>query len=293
MNSLIKKINEINPNILKCNFSLKNFNTMKLECRVKYFIMPTSFVELKKVLLLLKEMGVGYYIIGNGSNIIFTEKEKECIIKLNFKKSCYDFIMVANDLLMIKSHEFYNKGYKGMEYVSNIPASIGGAIFMNAGAYDHFFSDIIEYVYYLDENLKFKVIGKEMCGFSYRKSIFKDSNKVILGCKVILKKEDKEVLKNIMQKCKEKRATTQPLELPNSGSIFKNIHGISAWKLIEFASLRGFKRNDAMISVKHCNFIVNLGNAKSDDVIYLINLMKNRVKKVFDINLEEEIIIID
>jgi len=290
---IIKEINKINKNILKCNISLKNFNTMKLDGKCKNFIMPTNIIELKKVLIILKKNNVKYHVIGNGSNIIFTSKEKECIIKLNFNKSKHFNIIHASDLLMIKANEFANLGYKGLEYISNIPASIGGAILMNAGAYNHFFSDIIEFVYYIDEDLKIKVASRAECGFSYRNSVFKGSNKIILGCKVKLIEEDKEELKRIMNECKEKRKNTQPIEFANSGSIFKNKDDISAWKLIEYVHLKGKRKNNAVISEKHCNFIVNEGDAKNEDVIYLINLVKDRVKNVLGVNIEEEVIIMD
>jgi len=289
----IDEISKINNTILRCNVSLKNYNTMKLNGYARYFVMPTSFMELKHVLILIRKFRIKYFVIGNGSNIIFTSKEKECIIKLNFKKSKYDNILFSSDLLMVKGNEFYNKGYKGLEYISNIPASVGGAIYMNAGAYNHYFSDIIEYVYYLDENLNFKVINKDNYYFLNRKSIFKNSKNIILGCKVSLIKENKEHLKEIMDYCSDKRRKTQPLDYPNSGSIFKNVNDTSAWKLIESVSLKGYKKNGAMISDKHCNFIINVNDAKGEDVIYLINLIKKEIKGTFGVSLEEEIVIVD
>ena len=236
---------------------------------------------------------MNYYVIGNGSNIIFTSKEKECVIKLNFNKSQYENIIHSNELLMTKAQEFYKKGYSGLEYISNIPASIGGAILMNAGAYDHYFSDIIEYVYYLDENFNFKVIDKKKCSFSYRNSIFKNSKKIILGCKVKLIKSNICLIRNIMNECKEKRKKSQPIEFPNCGSVFKNKKDISVWKLIEKVSLKGYVKNNAMISDKHCNFIVNLGDARNEDVLFLIEMMKKTVKKELNLDIEEEVIIID
>ena len=250
-------------------------------------------MQLKMVLKVLKEYNVKYYILGNGSNIIFTDKIKECIIKLDFKKSNYLNIFHANELLMVKANEFAKSNYRGLEYLSNIPASIGGAIVMNAGAYNHSISDIIEYVYYIDENLDLKVASKDECKFKYRDSIFKNSKNIVLGCKVKLIDGEYNEIRNIMNECKEKRNNSQPLDMPNSGSIFKNSSNISSWKLIKEINLDGYKKGGAMISDKHSNFIVNIGNAKSNDIIFLINLVKSEVKKTFDIDLEEEVIIID
>ena len=292
-NEFIKEIKNVNNDILELNKSLKHFNTLKLESSCKYLIMPTSFVELKKIFIIIKKYNVKYIVIGNGSNIVLSPKEKDCVIKLNFITSKYDCIFYASDMLMIKANEFYNKGYMGLEYLANIPASIGGAILMNAGAYSHFLSDIIEYVYFIDEDYNFKVLDNKSCGFGYRDSIFKNDNKIILGCKVSTKKGNKSDIRKIMDECKEKRKESQPIEFPNCGSVFKNKENISAWKLIEGASLKGYKRNGAMISRKHCNFIINYNNATYEDVLFLILLIKKKVNKAFKINLEEEVIIIE
>ena len=144
-----------------------------------------------------------------------------------------------------------------------------------------------------NENLKFKIIKKENCNFKYRSSIFKNCKKIILGCKVKLIKENQNNIKRIMSECKEKRKSTQPIEYPNSGSIFKNLNDNNVWELIEKVSLRGYKKNGAMISDKHCNFIINFNNAKSEDVLFLVNLAKKEVKKAFNVSLEEEVVVID
>lgn len=293
MNNFVDQIQSINKNILKENVSLKQFNTLKLDGWVSYLIMPTTFLELKKVLFIIKRFNIKYSIIGNGSNIIFSNKRKECIIKLDFGKSKENNIFFASELLIVKANEFYNKGYKGLEYISNIPASIGGAIVMNAGAYNSFISDIIVYVYYLDEDLNFKVINKKDCDFLYRSSIFKNSNKIVLGCKVNIEKEDKDKLKKIRDVCFTRRRETQPVSFPNCGSVFKNGISFKAWELIDKVGLKGYAKNGAKISDKHCNFIVNINEAKYSDVIYLIKLIRYTVKKELSIELEEEVIILD
>lgn len=292
-NNFICEIKDINKDIIDINVSLKNLNTMKLEGLVKYLIRPTSFIELKKVLKLINKYDIKYFLIGNGSNVIFTNKVKECLIKLNFLLNKNDKIIYSNELLPIKAKEFLNKNYSGLEYLAMIPASIGGAIVMNAGAYNHTISDIIEYVYYLDEKLNFKVLDKDKCNFEYRNSIFKNSKKIVLGCKVKLLNKDYNELKKIMDECRNKRKNTQPIEYPNSGSIFKNGINYKAWELIDKVKLKGYKNNGAMISDKHCNFIVNYNKAKYEDIIYLINLIEEKVKKQFNINLKREVIIID
>ena len=289
----INEINKINNNILKNNIDLKNYNTMKTKSICKYFIEPTSCIELKKVMQLIKKYKVKYYILGNGSNVIFTSKQKECIIKLNFNKNKDFSIVNSNELLSSLAYLMYKKGYSGLEYLSFIPASVGGAIVMNAGCYNHNFSDIIEYVYYLDEDLNFKVVKKESCNFSYRNSFFKDSKKIVLGCKIKLINGDKEKIKEIMEECINKRKNSQPLEYPNSGSIFKNLDNVKAWKLIEDSGLKGYKYKDALVSDKHSNFIVNTKNASGEDIRILIDIIKAKVFYDHKVKLESEVIIID
>lgn len=292
-NGFINEIKNINENIIECDKSIKNLNTMKLDCKVKYLIKPTSFIELKKTLKTIRKYDVNYRIIGNGSNIIFTSREKECIIKLNFNKNKDERILCANELIPVLAKDFCNKGYKGLEYLSMIPASVGGALYMNASSYNHSISDIVEYIYYLDEELKIKVISKEKCCFSYRNSLFKNNKFIILGCKVKLFKEEKNNLKKIMKECRIKRKETQPLDYPNCGSIYKNGETYKAWELIEKVNLRGYKNKGAMISDKHCNFIINYDNASYEDILELLKMIENKVKKEFDVNLNREIIIID
>lgn len=292
-NNFLNEIKNINENIIKCEESIKSLNTMKLDGIVKYLIKPTNFMELKNVLNIIKKYNIKYYIIGNGSNIIFTSKEKECLIKLNFSENKDERILMSNELIPVLANDFCNKGYKGLEYLSMIPASVGGALYMNASSYNHSISHIVEFIYYLDEDLKFKVVRKEDCCFSYRNSIFKNTKSIILGCKINITKDNKDNLKKIMEECKIKRRETQPLEYHNSGSIFKNGENYKAWELIDKVNLRGHKINGAMISDKHCNFIINYNNAKYEDIIRLIKIIKNKVKKQFGIDLEREIIVID
>lgn len=292
-NEFINEIKEVNKNILSLNATLKNLNTMKLDGIVKYLIKPSSFIELKKTLKIIKKYNIKYHLIGNGSNVLFTNKRKECLIKLNFNKNKDNRIMYASELLPIKANEFLRLEYLGLEYLSMIPASIGGAIVMNAGAHNHCISDIIEYVYYLDEELKFKVMSKDNCNFCYRESLFKNSKKIVLGCKVKLVNKEYNELMKIMNECKEKRKRNQPIEYPNSGSIFKNNSKYKAWELIDKVGLKGKTINGAMISEKHCNFIINYDNAKYEDILYLISLIEKKVKDYLNINLEREIIIID
>lgn len=291
-NNFVKEIKKIND-IIQTNVSLKKYSTMRLDAIVRYLIKPRSFIELKKVLKIIKKYNINYYIIGNGSNILFTSKDKECIIKLDFKKNKEDFILSANELLPVVSNNFYKKSIGGFETLSMIPASIGGAIVMNAGCYGSNISDLIEYVYVLDEELNFKVIRKDDCLFGYRQSIFKEKKWIVLGCRIKTKKDIKENIKEKMEYVANKKMESQPLEYFNSGSIFKNPNGYKAWELISYLNLKGLKRNDAMISDKHGNFIVNKGNASYEDIAYLIKIIKKKVLDKFYIELENEVIIID
>lgn len=292
-NKFIKEIEKINKDIIKLNVSYKSLNTMKLEGNVKYLILPKTFMELKEVLKIINKYKIEYFLIGNGSNILFSNKNKECFIKLDFIKNKNNSIILANELLPKIANEFYKLGYSGFEYICNIPASIGGAIVMNAGAYNHNISDIIDYVFYIDKDLKFKILKKEDCCFGYRNSIFKNNKNIVLGCKIKIIEKDKSEIIDIMKECSMKRVKSQPLQYPNSGSIFKNDINKKAWQLIEEVGMKGYKFNGAMVSDKHCNFIVNYDNAKYEDIIYIITLIEKKIKDKYNIDIEREIIVVD
>jgi len=185
-----------------------------------------------------------------------------------------------------------NKGYKGLEWASGIPGTVGGSIYGNAGCYGSSISEVlINATIYDGENI-IKLTNEEL-NFKYRYSLLKENkNYIILSCEFKIEKSNIEELKEIVFDRTKKRIETQDLSHPSCGSVFRNPEGTSSWKLIDGVGLKGYNINGAMVSNKHANFIINNGNATGKDIIELIKLIKEEVKKKYNIDLvlEQEII---
>ena len=276
---------------IKENESLKLHTTYKVGGIAKYFITPNDFDELIKLLKYLKENNIKYMILGNGSNTIFSSKTYDGVIinlsNLNKMKIDGNKIFVEAGYQLIKlSIDAMNNNLSGLEFASGIPANVGGAIYMNAGAYKSDMSELIEEVTFLDENYELKTLRKDELNFSYRHSLFQEKNYIIISAVLKLNDGNKDEIKALMDKRKQRRVESQPLEYPSAGSVFRNpSEDIFAGKLIEDLGLKGYSIGDAKISEKHANFIINNGNATGEDIKSLIDLVKKKVKEKYDIDL--------
>ena len=190
------------------------------------------------------------------------------------------------------AQELSNKGYTGIEWATGIPGTIGGSICGNAGAYKSSMSDIIKDVTILDNDKVIKLSNQEL-EFNYRTSILKNKKDfIVLSCNINLEKGNIDEIKKTIEERTLKRIETQPLDYPSCGSVFRNPEGMSSGKLIDDLGLKGYQIGGAKISEKHANFIINYNNATSEDIIKLIELIKNKIKKNYNIDLvlEQEII---
>lgn len=276
------------------NVSLKDYNTYKIGGKTKYLIKPYDINSLIKLIDYLKKNKINYLIIGKGSNIILPDEDFNGVVII---LENLNNIIINNNNVIVESgctlNSFINKiidnNLGGLENLYGIPGTIGGAILQNAGCNGNVISDYLESVTYLEDG-NIYTINKNECEFNYRSSIFKhNKNKIILSCKFNLELKDKEEMKSIIKNNLIKRKNSQPLEYPNAGSVFKNPkENIYAGKLIEDERLKGKNISDAYVSEKHANFIVNKGNAKSKDIIDLINLIKKIIKEKYNIELELE-----
>jgi UDP-N-acetylmuramate dehydrogenase len=279
---------------IKTNESLKDHTTYKVGGTCKYFITPKDLEELINLIKYLRKNNMKYMILGNGSNTIFSSKEYDGVIinlsNLNSMKIEGDKIDVEAGYQLIKlSMDALNNGLSGLEFAAGIPGNIGGAIFMNAGAYKSDMSNLVETVTFLDENLELKTLPKEELDFSYRKSLFQKNNYIIISTVLKLTPGDKDEIKALMDKRKQRRIDSQPLEYPSAGSVFRNpSEDIFAGKLIEDLGLKGYTIGGAQISEKHANFIINIGNATGEDIKALIDLVKSKVKEEYNIDLHVE-----
>lgn len=282
-----------NDGDIKENVSLKTLTTLKVGGISKYVFYPKNVTSLKKALTLFKETNINYKIFGNGSNIIPSDKIYDGVIiklsSLNNLKINDEVIEVeAGYSLMKLAKEVIKLGLSGLEWANGIPGTIGGAVYMNAGAYKQDMSFVLEKITALDENMNIVTLNKDELDFSYRHSRLMEENLICLSATLKLEKKDISLIEEVVNKRKEKRMETQPLEYPSAGSVFRNPFNDFAGRLVEECNLKGKQIGGAMISLKHANFIINKDNATGKDVLDLINLAKKEVKEKFNIELKQE-----
>lgn len=280
--------------------TLRHLNTYHIGGTAKLLLSPNSISDLIRTLKILKEENIKYFILGNGSNIVLNDREYDgAIIRLN--KLCG--IEIHPELEMAYAEagamlpklvtESINKSLTGLEFAAGIPGTVGGSIYGNAGAYNACILDYVTSVTVLDENLDIKTIEHEDITYSYRTSMFKENKKyIILGAKFFLKEGEKQSSLDIVEDRHNRRLSSQPLEYPSAGSVFRNPEGDFAGRLIESCNLKGFSIGGAQVSEKHANFIINKRNATSKDVYKLINHVHKTVleKTNVDLVIEQEFI---
>ncbi len=283
---------------LKCGQVIKDvllskYTTYRLDEKALCLVTPNNLNDLIKLIKYLKDNHLKYKIIGNGSNLIFAHYYDGILIKLDKLSKLIinnDEIEVEGGYSLIKlAMEAAKKGLSGLEFASGIPGTIGGAIYMNAGAYNASMSNIVKEIKVLDNDLNIKTLTNQDLNFSYRSSLLKSNHEYIcLSAKLKLNKGDSKVIWNLMKERKQKRNQTQPLEYPSAGSVFRNPDNDYAGRIIEELGFKGKNINDAAVSNKHANFIINLGKAKGIDIINLIKEINNKVKQKYNIELELE-----
>ena len=280
--------------------SLKKYNTYRIDGKTKYLIFPKSINDLIKVLEILKENNIKYYVLGNGSNVVINDKEYNgatiILSKLNGIEIHPELQMAyaeAGAMLPVVAKQSVEKSLTGLEFAAGIPGTVGGAIYGNAGAYNSCILDYVSSVTVLDEDLNVKVLEHEDITYGYRTSLFKEEKKyIILGAKFYLKEGDKENSLEMIETRQERRRETQPLEYPSAGSVFRNPEGDFAGRLIESCNLKGHKLGGAEVSEKHANFVINKDNATGKDIHDLIEYIHDEVykKTKVDLHIEQEFI---
>ncbi len=278
--------------------SLKKYTTYKLNTIARLIVSPHNIDELKLVLTTIKNNNLNYKILGNGSNLIFaTDIYEGILIKLNdlndLKIKGTRIIVGAGYNLVKLTMKAASESLTGLEFASGIPGTVGGACYMNAGAYKSDMGYIVESVKVLTPNLEIITMMNNELDYHYRSSFFqKNKNYVILEATLHLKKGKKEAIMAVINDRRERRIASQPLEYPNAGSVFRNPENDFAGRLIEESGLKGTHIGDAYVSEKHANFIINKGNASGKDIKKLIEKIKKEVKEKYNIELkvEQEII---
>lgn len=279
---------------IKHKVNLSGYTSFKIGGQAEYFFEPENLKSLQEALIFAKQAKKRVFILGSGSNTLVNDAGLNgLVIRLNsayFKKSFHqgNCIMARsgiklNDLVLFSKAA--NLG--GLEFLVGIPGTLGGCLMGNAGAWGESIGELVKQVGVLDYRGKFKLLQNKQLKFTYRKS---NLNKyIIIWAKLKLRIRQKKIIVNKLSELLLRRKQTQGNNLPNAGCVFKNpAHG-SAGRLIDLCGLKGVARGKAVISNLHANFILNTGNAKSRDVLALMDLMQDKVKEKFKIRLEPEI----
>jgi len=282
---------------LKCGkvdvIKLKDHTTYKVGGKTT-LISPKNTDCLIKVLKFLKENNIKYKILGNGSNLIFNDSGYDgVVIKLeefnNLNINGGTIKVEAGYSLMKLALKMCRLGYTGMEFATGIPGTIGGAVYMNAGAYKSDMGYIVKSIKVLTPDYEIKTMENKELDFHYRTSFLqKNPQFICLEATIKLRKGDKDLILEIVEDRKSRRVETQPLEYPSAGSVFRNPEGDFAGRLIEEIGYKGKSIGGAMVSEKHANFIINNGNATGEEIKELINEIKEKVKEKYNIELKVE-----
>lgn len=274
---------------------MKKHTTFRIGGPADYYLCPHSTEELQKILQICRENKLEFFILGNGSNLLVSDKGYRGVV-IQLWKNFSDIetedntiTVKAGALLSKVAAEALEESLTGMEFASGIPGTMGGAVMMNAGAYGGEVKDIIREVTVLTREGELLTLSKEEMNFGYRTSVVKEKGYVVISAELQLRKGDREEIRKVMDELKERRVTKQPLDMPSAGSTFKRPEGYFAGKLIMDAGLRGFSVGGAQISEKHCGFVVNKGDATAADVLGLIGEVQKRVQEKFGVALEPEV----
>ncbi len=292
---LSKKID--NSNILK-NEPMKNHTSFKVGGPADILIMPKSVKEIAYCVNYCMENNIDYIIIGNGSNLLVKDKGiRGIVIKIaeNFNKVKIEGSRVraeAGILLSKLSKTIMKESLEGFEFASGIPGTLGGAVYMNAGAYGGEMKDVVIGCKVIDDKGNVVYLDKDKIDLGYRRSNIAEKGYIVLEVDIELTKGDYTEIKARTDELTKKRTTKQPLHLPSAGSTFKRPEGYYAGKLIEDSGLKGVRVGDAQVSDLHSGFIVNLGNASAKEVLELIRLVQKVVRDKFGVELETEVKII-
>lgn len=292
---IIKLCNNLSCSVIS-NEPLKKHTSFKIGGPADLFVYVNSIDNLKIILNYINTQNIPFFILGNGTNVLASDEGFRGIV-INLTKIKDKLFIVNNNIITCSSGVSLAKvcvfalknSLSGLEFAWGIPGSCGGALFMNAGAYGSDMSDIILEGSHIKNDGTEEILEKDKLNLTYRKSYYTDKPFIITSIKIQLKNENPTIIRSKMYENILKRKTKQPLEFPNAGSMFKRPEGYYAGTLIEQCGLKGKKVGGAMVSPKHAGFIVNTGNATSNDVCNLVNLIKETVYKKTGVTLECEI----
>ncbi|SCP97550.1 UDP-N-acetylmuramate dehydrogenase [Anaerobium acetethylicum] len=285
----------VGSDCVKLDESMKMHTTFKVGGNADYYVMPNSAEEISRIIELCRKTGTDYYVLGRGSNLLVSDEGyRGVIIQIyrNMRQIELDGVTMraqAGALLSEIAAKAAENSLTGLEFAAGIPGTVGGALVMNAGAYDGEMKDVVISAKLLTlEGDMIELSGEEM-EFAYRSSLVEKKNYIVLEATMKLRHGDRQQILDRMKELRQMRETKQPIQFPSAGSTFKRPEGHFAGKLIMDAGLRGFSIGGAQVSEKHCGFVINKGGATAKDVIQLIKYIKKEVKSQTGIELKAEV----
>jgi len=278
--------------------SLAPYTSFRVGGPARYFCEPETREEFAEGLRFARDRGLPYFVLGKGTNLVFSDTGYSGLVisAEKFNRILWDGAHVKAEcgaLLMEVVTQSVERGMQGMQNLAGIPGTLGGGVYINAGAFDQELKDVVVEVLSLDKDGTLRERDRDACAFGYRRSVFCGAGEIVLEASMELKSGgDPAELRREMEETLRKRSEKQPLEFPNAGSMFKRPPGNYAGALIQAAGLKGFRMGNAGISDKHANFTVNLGNVTAQEIWDLTSEVILRVREHSGITLEREVIFI-
>ena len=286
-----------NQEDIKIDENLSNYVNFRVGGPADILLIPSEKQQVIESIKICRENNIPFYVIGNGSNLLVRDGGfRGVVISMKSVKNITvnDTIIVADCGVMLKdvSNIALENSLTGFEFACGIPGTVGGAVFMNAGAYDGEISNVVYSVDVIDNDGNVVTMLKDDLEFAYRSSAVMKNGYIVLSAKFKLEKGKVKTIKELVDDLTNKRESKQPLEYPSAGSTFKRPTGYFAGKLIQDAGLKGYSIGGAAVSEKHSGFVINKGNASAKDITDLIKHIQDEVKKQFGVDLHPEVRII-
>ncbi len=293
INILTENMGKINSLKTDKNKILAPYTSFKVGGPADLFVEAETVESLQRALPLIVKSGLPYFVLGKGSNLITSDRGYRGVIIYTGSLRNYtvhdNTVEAQSGLLLSELADICcNTSLSGLEFASGIPGSLGGAVYMNAGAYGGEMKDVIKKAELLQQNGEIIELSNQELQLDYRNSILQSENYIVTSVTLELKSGNKEKIQKQIDELHDKRWSKQPMEWPSAGSIFKRPPGHYTGPLIEKAGMKGHQIGGAQVSTKHAGFIVNKGNATSDDIINLIEKVKKEVYKISGVRLEVE-----
>jgi len=296
---VLRQLNQVIPeHRIAWDEPMSQHTTFRIGGPADALVIPTSEEELQRVLAFCRKKEIPYYIIGKGSNLLIRDKGiRGVVIKIDHPFGYLEFsgnqVKAGAGLSLSElSRRVAERGLSGLEFAIGIPGSLGGALVMNAGAYDGEMKDVVTYVRVMDGKGRCFTLLADQLEFSYRHSILQGSDLIVLEATLELTPGNLGEIQARMDDFTRRRESRQPLNLPSAGSVFRRPTGHFVGPMIEELGLKGFRVNQAQVSELHAGFIVNRGQATAKDVLALIKIIQEQVKERFGVELVPEITII-